>query len=124
MYIKGVYMTQDVNTITCQELYDRMQASSELMVINVLPEEMYRDCHIQGSINVPHDQIQSAAQEWDKNTEIVVYCAHQECDASVNAYHTLRDMGFANVREFPGGMREWKQAGLPVEGPCEKDYLK
>jgi len=117
-------MTKPINTITCQELYDRMQASSALTVINVLPEEMYQDCHIPGSINIPYDQIESAAQEWDKNTEIVVYCAHSDCDASEKAYQTLEKMGFANVREFPGGMREWKQAGLTVEGPCESEYLQ
>jgi len=117
-------MAHDMNTISCQEVQKRIQESSSLVVINVLPQEYYRDCHIPGSINIPYDQIENATQDWDKNVEIVVYCAHEECDASEQAYRTLEKLGFANVREYPGGMRDWKQAGLPVEGPCEKEYLQ
>ena len=116
-------MAQDINTISCQELRERIQESSSLVVINVLAESYYRDCHIPGSINIPYDQIEESVHNWDKNSEIVVYCAHAECDASEKAYRTLERLGFANVREFPGGIREWLQSGLPVEGPCQKDYL-
>ncbi len=116
-------MAQNIHTITCQELHERIQESSSLVVINVLPEEMYQDCHIPGSINIPYDQIEASVQDWNRNLEMVVYCANDACDASRQAYETLEQIGFANIREFPGGMREWLQAGLPVEGPCTQDYL-
>lgn len=116
-------MARNINTISCQELHERIQESSSIVVINTLPEKEYRDCHIPGSINIPYDQIEDAVQDWNKNQEIVVYCAHEECDASVQAYHTLERLGFVNAREFPGGMREWLHAGLPVEGPCQSSYL-
>ena len=116
-------MPEPINTITCQELHDRLQESSALVVINVLDEAYYRDCHIPGSINIPVDQLSESVEDWNRNLDIVVYCAHEACEASKDAYRTLERLGFANVRAFEEGMRGWIKAGLPVEGPCQKTYL-
>ena len=116
-------MAEQINTISCHELRELMQESAHLVVINVLPAEMYEDCHITGSINIPVEQLSESVQDWNRDTKIVVYCAHEQCDASNKAYHTLADLGFNNIYAFESGMREWLQEGLPVEGPCQKSYL-
>jgi len=96
----------------------------KLIVINVLPEEHYQDCHIKGSINIPLDVLGPYAENLNKNITIVVYCASHQCSASRNAWHLLHDMGFENVMAYEGGMAEWYGQGLPVEGMCNNDYLK
>lgn len=98
--------------------------TNKFILINVLAPEFYDDCHIRGSTNVPLNQLSNYAQTLDKNSEIVVYCAHYLCPASKNAWHTLHDLGFTNVWAYEGGIREWLQRRYPTEGPCVQEYLK
>lgn len=99
-------------------------AERKPLVINVLAEENYQDCHIKGSIHVPYDELRDYAQNLNKNQEIVVYCAHYDCPKSKQAYELLQKMGFTNIAAYEGGIREWLQLGLPVQGKCKADYLK
>lgn len=104
-------------------LKHRMNTEDDLVVINVLSDRVYTDCHIKGSINVPlHEMIQKT-KDWDRNKKIVVYCALEECDASEKAYILLSALDFKNVIEYPGGILEWFNLGYPVTGPCVLSYL-
>lgn len=47
--------------------------------------------------------------------EIVVYCSDAPCIASQTAYTMLKANGFTNVRLFAGGLREWEEAGYPLD---------
>ena len=40
---------------------------------------------------------------------IVVYCAHKECNASYECAMELMRKHFINVRDFEGGMKEYKK---------------
>lgn len=97
------------------------------LLINVLSKESYQDCHIKNSINIPLENIEDI-NKYIKNlnldTPIIVYCASYACSASSIAWHKLKDMGFKNVKAYEGGIKEWYQNNLPVEGPCKLDYLK
>lgn len=96
---------------------------SGLVVINVLDKELFEDCHIKGSIHIPFDQIDTCRNFIDKNAEIVIYCSNYQCTTSEYAARKLKELGYANVSVYEGGMAEWYQGGLPVEGPCQKKYL-
>lgn len=117
---------QDVGPImyvTAQELHAKMEQASKPVVVNVLTQKWYDDCHIQGSINISLKDLIYVAQTWDKDQEIIVYCALDECDASQKAYILLRCMGFQNVADYQGGIKEWFNLGLPIVGPCAASYL-
>jgi rhodanese-related sulfurtransferase len=118
---------QDISSlkhITAEELHQKIQAQPDLLVINVLTQNWYQDCHITGSQNAPLKELVYLADQWDRNQEIVVYCALDECDASEKACVLLTCMGFANVYEYSGGIKEWFNLGLPTEGPCAASYLQ
>lgn len=115
---------EPIKHITAQELYTKMQAKPNLLVINVLTQNWYQDCHITGSQNAPLKELVYLADEWDRNQEIVVYCALDECDASEKACVILTCMGFTNVYEYSGGIQEWFNLELPTEGPCAASYLQ
>ena len=51
----------------------------------------------------------------DPSVEIVVYCANAECEDSVETAERLLALGYTNVRHYPGGKSEWREAGLPLE---------
>ncbi|MEX0849055.1 MAG: rhodanese-like domain-containing protein [Candidatus Dependentiae bacterium] len=109
--------------ISADDLKAKMAASQDLLVINVLSEKWYQDCHIAGSINVPLDKLIYEMQDWDRSTDIVVYCALDACDAGEKAYILLRCMGFEHVVDYPGGIKDWFQLGYPIQGPCASEYL-
>ena len=98
-------------------------ANKKVLLINVLPKDMYADCHIAGSVSVPIDQLEAYAQALDKNQKIVVYCSSYACHASVKAWRLLDGMGFQNLWAYEGGMAEWYHAGFPTQGVCQAPYL-
>jgi rhodanese-related sulfurtransferase len=52
--------------------------------------------------------------DWD--TEVVVYCQGEDCDSSVKVAHRLLELGYRNIRHYSGGVDDWRDAGLPLEG--------
>ncbi len=96
----------------------------ELIIINVLNKELYDDCHIKGSINIPFEKFAIESEKLNKNADIVVYCSNYQCTASGYAAELLLQKGFKKVAAYEAGMAEWYQRGLPIEGACEKAYLK
>jgi len=100
-----------------------------LMLINVLSQEDFKDSHIKGvpgvlSINAPYETFDSMMKKWNKKTPIVVYCSNYFCTASGEKAKQLIEAGFENVKAYEGGIAEWYQLGYPVEGKVEKDYLR
>ncbi len=94
------------------------------IIINVLDPAYYEDCHIKGSINVPVNKLVEYVAELPKDTEIILYCAHYQCPASKKAWHSLNLLGYTNIWAYEGGIVEWFQKGLPIEGPCTHEFLK
>jgi 3-mercaptopyruvate sulfurtransferase SseA len=48
--------------------------------------------------------------------DVVVYCSNVDCLSSVTVYHDLVRRGYRNVRRSAGGLLDWEDAGLPLEG--------
>lgn len=111
------------NSFTAEELKERFSQNADLLVINVLAQEVYVDCHITGSINIPYDRLIETVSSWEKDKEIVLYCAQKNCDKSDMAYELLLDMGFTNLHTFPGGMHEWVSKNYDTSGMCQMRYL-
>jgi rhodanese-related sulfurtransferase len=90
--------------------------SGKMLVVNVLAPPAYDIIHIKGSIPIPLSELKNGRwRELDKGKEIVVHCSSYSCDASREAADFLESKGF-NVRAYEGGIREWAEAGLPMEG--------
>ncbi len=102
-----------METIQTGEL-ERLKDSGDLVLVNVLGEEQFREEHIPDSINIPLDRIEEASERFDKSEEIVVYCASESCQASPKAAEKLEALGFENVKDYEPGMKGWKEAGNEV----------
>lgn len=100
-----------------------MKSNNGFLIINVLSEEYFNDCHIKYSVNVPLDSLSEYAYGLDRHKHIVVYCASYTCSASRSAWYKLDEMGFDNVFAYEGGMAEWYQRGFSMQGACKKEYL-
>ena len=64
-----------------------------LVIINVLDKDLYDDCHIAGSINVPFEEVGKYAQSnFDTDAEIVLYCTNYFCTSSGYAQKKLKSL--------------------------------
>jgi rhodanese-related sulfurtransferase len=70
--------------------------------------------HIPGSVHFTTDAELFAGLA--KSDDIVVYCSNVDCRASRWLIQKLRDHGYQNVSHYPGGLIDWEEAGLPIEG--------
>jgi ArsR family transcriptional regulator len=101
-------------TISKEELARRLVEDPSLQVVNVLDPKQYHLGFIRGSKRIPLSELERRAGELDKSREVIVYCASYDCHASRNAAKKLEALGFC-ARAYEGGIKEWKEAGLPVE---------
>lgn len=82
--------------------------------MNALGDWEFRSKRIPGSehITSAEDALRSIAPD----EEVVVYCSHAGCRASLNLYRELVEAGFERVRRFEGGLLAWDDAGFAFEG--------
>jgi len=103
--------------------FGKKKVEPSVIVVDVLAQDLYEDCHIPGSIQVDFEKVAEAAQDWPKSAKIIVYCANYACTASASAVKTLKAQGF-DAYEYAAGMAGWFQAELPVVGKAESPYLR
>lgn len=104
-----------VNLITKDELNRKMRAGEAIQIVNVMSPDKYTLGMIKGSKRIPLDKMDLRLNELNKSKLIVTYCAGSDCNASKLAAEKLMAKGFS-VSAYEGGIKEWREAGLPTEG--------
>ena len=92
----------------------------DIIVLNVLPDDDFLKLHIRGSHSMPLFQNRGlfaaeVEKKFGRDKYFITYSADITCAAGPNAALALRTRGF-NAQDYPGGMKEWQEAGLPLEG--------
>jgi len=85
-------------------------------LVNVLERAQFDRARIPGSTNIPHGEEDAFEKRFDKDKEIVVYCASEQCKASEEAARELARRGFRRVLDYEAGLRGWQEAGHPLAG--------
>ena len=110
-------ITTNVRTLSTSELEELKQSDEDFVLIDVLPEESYREEHIPGSVNMPVENIASEAKDkLSEDQKIVVYCASTSCEASEDAARRLQKNGYGNVKDYAPGLKAWKNSGNSTIG--------
>lgn len=102
----------ELEPISRIELIDRLRCGSAT-VLDVRPEDEFRQGHVRGALNIPLSQLERRLAELPSDREIVAYCRGPWCVLSFEAVATLRERGY-RARRLEDGFPEWKVAGLPV----------
>ena len=106
--------TEPVRTIEREELKTKLDCGDAFKLIMALNRWAYDAKHIPGSLHFDTpDELYAAVLPTD---EVVVYCSHRDCLSSVAVYRDLVRRGYQNVRRYSGGLLDWEDAGLPLEG--------
>jgi rhodanese-related sulfurtransferase len=106
------------DTVTADELRRKLDAGENFVLVDALAPMAYAHSHLPGAINLPSvavDPIRVARRIPDLDTEIVVYCANPDCADSIVTARKLSELGYTNLRHYPGGKDEWRKLELPLE---------
>ncbi len=109
-----------MKTISCDELYQLMQANKNLVLIDVRNPDEYQKMHIPNAVLYPLPQftpeniVQKLAEQGLEKSEIYVTCASgKRAEMACQLFYAEN---YPNVTLVEGGTMGWYQAGLPVEG--------
>lgn len=114
-------MSGKFKTITRDELIELMNSGKAFKLIDVLSRGSYEKEHIKGAISIPLEELDKKASSLlNKKDMIVVYCASFDCTASTRAAQNLVSLDFKNVMDYKGGLKDYKEANLILEGACQE----
>ncbi len=87
----------------------------DALVVDVREPPEYGGGHVLGARNVPLARVEAAGADLAKRKDkpVIVYC--ETGNRSASAAAMLRKHGFTRVFNLSGGMKAWRDAGLPVE---------
>ena len=88
----------------------------DAVLIDVREDDDWREDHAKGAKHLSRGVIELEIEEQvpDLKTPMICYCGGGS--RSALAAESLQKMGYENVRSLAGGLRAWKEAGLPSAG--------
>jgi rhodanese-related sulfurtransferase len=95
------------------ELEHNLRQKANIAVIDVREEEDYREGHIPGAVNLPHDRW-NTLQGLRKDALNVIYCYSHVCHLAATAAAEFAAKGYS-VMEMDGGFKAWKEHDLEIE---------
>ena len=101
------------NPVSVDDFYSMMKLREDVIIIDVrLPAE-FRPERIEHAVNIPVLKI-SDKTTWKLKKEdvILLYCTTDV--RSCRAADIFHELGFRDIYSLEGGIRKWKERGLPV----------
>src|SRR5437764_10712269 len=103
-----------VRETNVDEVKKRMDHGQKFLLVDVREESEYAKDHLPGAIHLGKGVIERDVEERvpDLNTPMVLYCGGGY--RSALAADNLQKMGYTNVLSMDGGIRGWREKGLPL----------
>lgn len=110
-----------IENLTPQQVESELSSNNAILIDIRESEELIQNGKIENSVHAPRGMIEFYADpslpyhkpEFDKSNRIILHCASG--GRSALAVATLKQMGYQNVAHLDGGIKAWKDAGLPVK---------
>lgn len=105
-------------TFISLEEAEELFSKGETLFIDSRDKKDFREGHILGAVNIPFVQHKEKGLDLHfvpRQKTLVVYCDGSECQSSVALSKVLHKKGFAPIKVFFGGWKEWQKKRLPVE---------
>ena len=109
----------EATEMNVDSLKQRLDAGEDLFVLDVRrPQELEQEGMIEGSVNIPIDDLESRMAEVPKDKPLAIYC--QAGGRASRAAAVLRENGYTEPIEY-GGISAWKEKGYAVAHPADTD---
>lgn len=104
-----------VKEFTVPQIADRLKRGDRFHFVDVREDDEWRAGHAKGAIHIGKGVIERdiEAKIPNRDDEIVLYCGGGF--RSALAAEALQKMGYTRVSSMDGGIRGWREAGLPEE---------
>lgn len=105
---------QRITEISPAEAREKAE-QGDAVLLDVREESEWKQGHAAGAKHLSKGVLEVEIEEQvpDTSTPIICYCGGG--GRSALAADALQKMGYTNVRSMQGGIRAWKEAGLPTE---------
>ena len=112
---------QKIENLTADQVNQEVNSGNATLIDIREKEELEQNGKIPKSVHAPRGMLEFYADpslpyhkpEFDKNKRIILHCASG--GRSALAASTLKEMGYENVAHLDGGIKAWKESGLPTE---------
>jgi rhodanese-related sulfurtransferase len=103
-----------IREASIDEVKTRLDRAEKFVLIDVREESEYAKDHLPGAIHLGKGIIERDVEERvpDLNAPMVLYCGGGF--RSALAADNLQKMGYTNVISMDGGIRGWREKGLPL----------
>ncbi len=111
---------QQIENLTPAEVKKELEKGNVTLIDIRESEELKQNGSIPGSVHAPRGMLEFYAdpslpyhkQEFNRDNRIILHCASG--GRSALAAVTLQQMGYTNVAHLDGGIKAWKEDGMPV----------
>jgi rhodanese-related sulfurtransferase len=103
-----------VREVSIDEVKAKVDHGEEFLLVDVREESEYAADHLPQAIHLSKGTIERDIETRvpDTKTPLVLYCGGGF--RSALAADNLQKMGYSNVLSMDGGIREWREKGLPL----------
>ena len=103
-----------IRETTVDEVKAKLDSGESFVLVDVREESEFGKDHLPGAIHLGKGVIERDIEQRipDVNTPIVLYCGGGY--RSALAADNLQKMGYSNVLSMDGGIRGWREKGLPL----------
>lgn len=103
-----------VKETTVDDVKARMDRGEKFTLVDVREESEYAKDHLPGAVHLGKGVIERdiEAKVPEQGTPLILYCGGGF--RSALAADNIQKMGYANVLSMDGGIREWREKGLPL----------
>jgi rhodanese-related sulfurtransferase len=106
-----------IKEVSIDNVVAYQKAGRNFLLIDVREDHEWQDGHAAGAMHLGRGILERDIEKVEPayNREIVLYCGGGY--RSAMAADQMQKMGYTNVFSMAGGIRAWREAGLPEEKP-------
>jgi rhodanese-related sulfurtransferase len=91
------------------------RGDGSIAVFDANGRDTFAEHHVPTATWVDYDAVTAEQLPADRATQLVFYCANEQCSASHVAAETASGLGYSRVSVMGAGIQGWIAAGRPVE---------
>ncbi len=111
---------QQIENLSPEQVKEALEKENVTLIDIRESEELEQNGKIPGSFHAPRGMLEFYADaslpyhkpEFNKEKKIILHCASGGRSALAAA--TLKQMGYENVAHLDGGLKAWKEEGMPT----------